>query len=667
MIYPQNVVWYIESRPLSGDRDKPGYAPADPAAMGSGVAVEIEQMDNNRKPFDPPKTRKYLLTCAHVVRQRTVDGALGWGAMLEEIHCWQPGMGYSRTYPDSRRSGKQPGVWEASVADLSPCGAMPNEVPRDLRLPQNDWVLLDFQDPRFQTVPSVRQWSAVATGVLLKIIGFPGGAGWLEDKGRGHFWDTNALVESATPESFRQTRTPEHGLLKLDGPDETRPGMSGGGVFDTGDRFVGIHRSSMDATMERGAVSAAWIKEWLFSNRNARTVSQPGAVQASDARVAIDVLVNPLDIEITLTVGKAEVTAKRTHDEAERSAHLDFEDQRAEIVGLFQEWLRENRLNKRRELEIFGKQLFGALFNGDVLSFFESNLAEVQKRAGEQPNSLSRIKPALRVQLSFRDEGAALASLPWEFMYYAPKNGRGFFLATERDIVLSRYMPLREGRQLLAPGKRSLRVLVVVSAPDDPDLGPVAAEPIIEAIEELAAHQPIQIEILKKPTVHSFVEKLETSKPHVLHFIGHGRFNQKEGKGEIAFLDFDETTARWVQDSDFAEFFNHMRAVPRLAFLHLYEGGVADFTAGSAGIAPKMMLAGVQAVIAMQYPITSRAAISFSRAFYRELVKGSPVDQAVQAGRYTITLDDPASYGSRVFGTPVLYMRSRDGVILIDN
>ena len=283
MIYPQNVVWYIESRPLSGERDKPSYAPANPAAMGSGVVVEIEQLDKNREPFDSRKIRKYLLTCAHVVRQSATDGAMGWGAMLEEIHCWQPGLGYSRTYPNSRRSGKQPGVAEARVSDLSPCGAMLNDVPCELRSPNNDWVFLDIQDPDFQTVPSVRQWSTVAPGVYLKIIGFPGGAGRPTDRGRGHFWDTTAIVQSVTSEFFRQTRTPEHGLLKLDGPDETRPGMSGGGVFDAQGRFVGIHRSSTDVAMEREGVSAAWIKEWLFSHRNARPVDHDVTSEAFSA------------------------------------------------------------------------------------------------------------------------------------------------------------------------------------------------------------------------------------------------------------------------------------------------------------------------------------------------------------------------------------------------
>jgi tetratricopeptide (TPR) repeat protein len=275
MSYPHNVVWYIESRPLSGDLHKPGFAQTDPTAMGSGVVVGIGQLYKSRESFDQPKIRKYLLTCAHVVRQSTTDGALGWGPLLEEIFCWEWGRGYSRTYPNQRLSGVHQGVFRATVSPLSPCNAVKGEVPVDLRLPQNDWVLLEFEDPKFGTVPSVRQWSTGAGGALLKIIGFPGGAGHLANKGRSHFWDNGDVVEGVASESFRQTRTPEHGLLKLDGPDETRPGMSGGGIFDAEDCFAGLHRSSTDAAMKREGVSAAWIKEWLFDNRNVQPVDHP--------------------------------------------------------------------------------------------------------------------------------------------------------------------------------------------------------------------------------------------------------------------------------------------------------------------------------------------------------------------------------------------------------
>src|SRR5262249_53497960 len=174
--YPKNVVWYCEARPWSS-----GFAPADPASMGSGVVVQLEELDEGNRPLSPPRPRKYLLTCSHVVRQAASNGQAGWGALLEELLCWQPGQAYARTYPNQRKSGDSPGAWKATVSKLSPCGATLGEVPEQKRLPYNDWVLLDLADEEFQAMPAVQNWGTVVGDIALKIVGFPGGAGFLAD------------------------------------------------------------------------------------------------------------------------------------------------------------------------------------------------------------------------------------------------------------------------------------------------------------------------------------------------------------------------------------------------------------------------------------------------------------------------------------------------------
>jgi hypothetical protein len=59
--------------------------------------------------------------------------------------------------------------------------------------------------------------------------------------------------------------------------------------------------------------------------------------------------------------------------------------------------------------------------------------------------------------------------------------------------------------------------------------------------------------------------------------------------------------------------------------------------------------------------------MAFSRAFYESLGQGDAIDDAVQKGRYRITTRVTGALDTRVFGTPVLYMRSRDGVLLPQN
>jgi WD40 repeat protein len=69
---------------------------------------------------------------------------------------------------------------------------------------------------------------------------------------------------------------------------------------------------------------------------------------------------------------------------------------------------------------------------------------------------------------------------------------------------------------------------------------------------------------------------------------------------------------------------------------------------------------GIPAVLAMQYEITDRAAIEFARAFYEALADGLPVDAAVAEARIAVSL---GVTNTVEWGTPVLYMRSPDGVL----
>ncbi len=370
--------------------------------------------------------------------------------------------------------------------------------------------------------------------------------------------------------------------------------------------------------------------------------------------------------ELTLVVRDDNTIRARRQDGAETSGKLILDDLHRNLIRLFVDWLsqeeqdeqkddqnKNRKMTRRREFEVFGSLLYKTIFDEQVGSFFERTFSEA--RSAERH---------LRLQLSFEGRAAHLASIPWEYLYYpATDYRRGFFLSTEPDLVLSRYMPLERARQTLTPTKGPLRVLLVVSAPYDDDLGYVISDGVLEAIEKLAERYPIQIDSLNQPTIDNFLDKIEEIKPHVLHFIGHGQFNKAEGNGEIALLDIDGRSARWVKDRDFAEYFVHMRSIPRLVFLHICEGGAVDLDANYAGLAPQLIRTGIQAVVAMQYPISNDAAIIFSRTFYSTLAKGEPVDIAIQEGRYRITISISKAHDSRVFGIPVLYMRSRDGII----
>jgi hypothetical protein len=70
----------------------------------------------------------------------------------------------------------------------------------------------------------------------------------------------------------------------------------------------------------------------------------------------------------------------------------------------------------------------------------------------------------------------------------------------------------------------------------------------------------------------------------------------------------------------------------------------------------------------MQYNITNKDAGLFAKTFYEEIRKGSPVDEAVRAGREVLgqNQDKTKSFGDRRFGTPVVYFQEQSREPIID-
>jgi serine/threonine protein kinase len=266
--YPENTIWYIEARPWNGVKNQePGFAQADPVSRGSGCAVTMTKVT----PSGERRPQTYILTCAHVVRDK-------FDCLLEDIICYPPGYGFIRTTQNSRRCGTFPNAeaYPATVSSYSPCQGTLG--PRDKKLKDaitSDWVLLEVDEPNFLHRPAIRVLNPERSynGLVLSTIGFPFGAGTLAEKelaeknGKGNeytFWKNGKVVIPTRARNFRFTGYCEPGMLDYEGPEETRPGMSGGGVFDDDGVFIGIHRSATDATMKKGAISCEAIALHLY-------------------------------------------------------------------------------------------------------------------------------------------------------------------------------------------------------------------------------------------------------------------------------------------------------------------------------------------------------------------------------------------------------------------
>lgn len=358
--------------------------------------------------------------------------------------------------------------------------------------------------------------------------------------------------------------------------------------------------------------------------------------------------------EIIIMVGAQGAIKAISQGGTQKNGELALDPLRKETIMVFNDWLLNNRIENRNHLRVLGMHLYDALFNrnksSDIAELLKKKLDEVKK----QPNN------RLRLMLMFEEDSAKLINLPWEFLYSSERDD---FLATDADLVLTRFVKPDEDREHLAPEEGPLKILVMISRPKDEDT--IRTKDVVEYIKKLEANLSIEVQVVDQPSLESLEEKLGKYKPHVFHFIGHGKYAPKEQAGQLLLVDPESKKARPCYDFMLVQSFKEKEAYPRLVFLHMCEGGVVegDDTMAQAfsGFAPRLIHARIPAVVAMQYPITNGNAIDFCLAFYETLAEGGSVDEAVQKGRSKLD----RSQQTRVFGTPVIFMQSKDAIIIL--
>ncbi|HEX8346839.1 MAG TPA: CHAT domain-containing protein [Actinoplanes sp.] len=356
------------------------------------------------------------------------------------------------------------------------------------------------------------------------------------------------------------------------------------------------------------------------------------------------------EIEVAVSP-TGDVTARRDDGAVGPAGSIGLHGVDAEIIRVFERWMRERgRLWRPAEIRAFGSLLHRTLFPPDLWSWVEQCLDALGTR------------DRMRLQLVFPSDGLAhLASVPWEFLHVPDRTGRlGFYLATDRRCMLTRYIPMERGRPSTPPAARA-RLLVLISQPDDPALGEVVAEPVLATIRTLAEGLPIDLTVRRQPTRESLQDDIVAVRPDIVHFIGHGRYDDDTEQGRIALVD-DAGRTDWVGEAVLGQLLAGGDDLPRLVFLHSCDGARTDYGASFAGVAPRLIRRGVQCVVAMQYAVTNRTAIAFSKGFYTALAGGLPLDEAVQSGRRNLEIlheTDP-----RLPGVPVIYLYSRSAVLL---
>ncbi|MCL2934301.1 MAG: CHAT domain-containing protein [Trichodesmium sp. MAG_R03] len=317
------------------------------------------------------------------------------------------------------------------------------------------------------------------------------------------------------------------------------------------------------------------------------------------------------------------------------------------------EMARDNSLNDTENARALGEVLFDVLFDDGLVHDFVGFYREVVQQKEQ----------LLRVELDIDEaQMPEVAALPWEFLRVPKRANLGtIWMGTLPNLVLYRRRsqwnpppPIQ-----LARNER-LKIALVVSAP--PDLKPVAYERVQKTLDKLATEQAHQIELL--PILNSAnaeeIDAILSKKPHIFHFIGHGRLIAKGDRevGEIALVDPDFDEAMWVDADYFSGLFS--RHCPSVVMLQACEGGKLSGSQAFTGVASAIIQQNIPVVVAMQYEVTNSTASRFARCFYKKLAEYKPVGIAAQEGRYAIAKASTQDR-KRDFATPIIFMGVEDG------
>lgn len=207
-----------------------------------------------------------------------------------------------------------------------------------------------------------------------------------------------------------------------------------------------------------------------------------------------------------------------------------------------------------------------------------------------------------------------------------------------------------------------LRVLVLISSPLDHQ-GRLDYEKEEAALRE--AFFPLEqagiaeLAITSSGSLEAMERELNNNSYHILHFSGHGHYLQNQPyllmedpqtlfKKEVPAADFIQT----IRNSRFGKDL-------QLAFLGACQTARGEGSApANQGLAQQLIQAGIPAVVAMSMAVQDTAATAFSTTFYRSIVKGQALSEAVYAANQTVSRMMAASEGGNELqrSVPRLYL-----------
>lgn len=283
----------------------------------------------------------------------------------------------------------------------------------------------------------------------------------------------------------------------------------------------------------------------------------------------------------------------------------------------------------------FGGQLFDTLFEGDVRRLYDEARSRQQRR-------LDFVLTSMIPWISEK---------PWEFAFDVSRQS---FLATEEIHFVRNVLTNVPADPVIRPDG-PLRILVAAAQPVGFDRLSVDQEVrvIRRGFEALIAAGLVTVDVVARVTPEELHGRLKTGQYHIVHFIGHGVFDETRGEGCLVFEN-DRGGEYTLGERQLREIF--CKRGLSLVFLNACEtarGGRADF---NKGVAQSLVAHGLPALVANQYSVLDASATAFAQHFYASLAQGFSIGEAAREARIAVNY---SLHGELIdWAVPVVYARN---------
>ncbi len=219
----------------------------------------------------------------------------------------------------------------------------------------------------------------------------------------------------------------------------------------------------------------------------------------------------------------------------------------------------------------------------------------------------------------------------------------------------NRALPLVKSKAAaLAPHEASqsypLKVLIMVAAPE----GVTRLDYEKEELELLKAFSPlmskglVKIHFTEDGALETLAEKLLENKYHILHFSGHGKFDEDKQVGTLALEDALTGNLHLATAHELNAVFKeahqkgHRPDMVLLSACQTAQGTAGDVT----GIADTLLEGGIPAVLAMSASVLDNIASFFAADFYKRIAEGYKLPYAFQQSCWAVRDFEIATFGN---------------------